>query len=117
MTDAVVRNQLRETRRLMARAAESLERTHVALMEREDVDQEEAQHTVMALRLMGSALNALGAGSHVYLSTSCEHGNHGYCSSYRGSNGETVWDKKPAACKFCDVACICWCHWGPHRTG
>jgi len=102
---------MRETRSLIVQAAEGLEASRLAMMGQADIDTEEAQRTMMALRLMGAALTALGAGSHVYLSTSCEHENHGYCSSRRGSNGETAWDKKPAECKFCDAPCICWCHW------
>ncbi|AEM88794.1 hypothetical protein Strvi_0017 (plasmid) [Streptomyces violaceusniger Tu 4113] len=111
-----MRKQMRDTRSLMAQAAQSLEASRVALMGQPDLDLEEAQRATMALRLMGAALTALGAGSHVYLSTSCEHETHGYCSSRRGSNGETVWDKKPAECKFCDSPCVCWCHWPPHRA-
>lgn len=59
---------------------------------------------------------------HVYISTACQHGRHGYCNaptvtregewaiagpSYCSEPGE---DKKPAECKFCEAKCICRCH-------
>ncbi|MFJ8345075.1 hypothetical protein ACIQ9J_01605 [Streptomyces sp. NPDC094153] len=43
---------------------------------------------------------------HVYLSTSCLHGEHGYCSNVDGIAGL----KKPAQCKFCAAPCVCPCH-------
>ncbi len=43
---------------------------------------------------------------HYYLSTGCLHGEHDYCKSNTGSNGEKV----PAQCKFCKAPCTCWCH-------
>lgn len=43
---------------------------------------------------------------HRYLSTSCLHGEHGYCQSNTGAQG----DKIPAVCKFCGAGCICPCH-------
>lgn len=43
---------------------------------------------------------------HVYLSTSCEHEEHGYCKNEKGQAGP----KKPGECKFCGAKCICWCH-------
>lgn len=43
-------------------------------------------------------------GAHVYLSTGCLHGKHGYCQS----TGEGR--KVPAECKFCAAPCICPCH-------
>lgn len=43
---------------------------------------------------------------HVYLSTSCLHGEHGYCQSHTGLSGA----KKPARCKFCEAPCVCDCH-------
>lgn len=51
------------------------------------------------------------AGGHVYLSTACLHGRHGYCQSKTGSNpvGQT-WVKNPAVCKFCKSPCTCPCH-------
>jgi hypothetical protein len=48
--------------------------------------------------------------AHEYLSTSCLHGEHGYCQSGTGSNGTTEWAKTPASCKFCGASCICPCH-------
>lgn len=44
---------------------------------------------------------------HVYLSTSCLHGEHVYCQAAAGQAGTA---KKPAQCKFCAAACICECH-------
>lgn len=43
---------------------------------------------------------------HVYLSTSCFHGNHKYCQSERGLLG----NKTPSVCKFCEAPCVCRCH-------
>jgi hypothetical protein len=43
---------------------------------------------------------------HRYLSTGCRHGEHGYCQSNTGSQG----DKRPAECKFCGSKCVCSCH-------
>jgi hypothetical protein len=43
---------------------------------------------------------------HIYLSTSCFHGNHNYCQSERGLCG----NKTPGVCKFCSTPCICKCH-------
>lgn len=53
---------------------------------------------------------AESAPGHVYLSTSCLHGEHGYCRSATGSNDSTQWAKTPASCKFCGAPCICECH-------
>lgn len=48
------------------------------------------------------------AGRHVYLSTGCLHGDHGYCQTEaRRYDGTT---KKPSVCKFCEAKCICRCH-------
>lgn len=47
-----------------------------------------------------------GAEPHRYLSTGCLHGEHGYCQSNTGSNGQKV----PATCKFCSAPCECPCH-------
>ncbi len=49
-------------------------------------------------------------GTHEYLSTACLHGEHGYCQSATGSNGDTQWAKVPASCKFCGAPCTCPCH-------
>jgi hypothetical protein len=46
------------------------------------------------------------SGEHVYLSTSCLHGEHGYCASMTGMQGA----KRPATCKFCGAKCQCRCH-------
>lgn len=43
---------------------------------------------------------------HRYLSTGCRHGEHGYCQSNTGSQGQ----KRPAECKFCGSGCVCSCH-------
>lgn len=43
---------------------------------------------------------------HIYLSTSCHHGNHNYCQTERGLFGL----KTPACCKFCAAPCRCLCH-------
>lgn len=43
---------------------------------------------------------------HRYLSTGCLHGEHGYCQSNTGSQGQ----KTPAVCKFCQAPCVCSCH-------
>ncbi|MET8746363.1 hypothetical protein [Streptomyces sp. NPDC004728] len=43
---------------------------------------------------------------HVYLSTGCLHGEHAYCQSMTGQQGE----KRPGRCKFCDARCTCSCH-------
>lgn len=44
---------------------------------------------------------------HVYLSTSCYHGDHVYCRAGVRGDGKA---KRPATCKFCDSRCICSCH-------
>jgi hypothetical protein len=43
---------------------------------------------------------------HRYLSTGCRHGEHSYCQSNTGSQGQ----KLPAQCKFCASKCVCSCH-------
>lgn len=43
---------------------------------------------------------------HDYLSTGCLHGEHAYCQSMTGQQGE----KRPGRCKFCDAQCRCSCH-------
>ncbi|HEX5568074.1 MAG TPA: hypothetical protein VFY14_14300, partial [Streptomyces sp.] len=45
---------------------------------------------------------------HVYLSTGCFHGEHGYCQGKDGMAGP----KQPASCKFCKAPCVCGCHQG-----
>jgi hypothetical protein len=44
--------------------------------------------------------------AHVYLSTACFHGEHGYCDAMTGQQGA----KRPATCKFCPARCVCPCH-------
>ncbi|MEU6663977.1 hypothetical protein [Streptomyces sp. NPDC046821] len=44
--------------------------------------------------------------AHEYLSTGCLHGEHAYCQSMTGYQGE----KRPGRCKFCDAQCSCSCH-------
>lgn len=44
--------------------------------------------------------------SHVYLSTSCFHGQHHYCANIGGVASPKV----PATCKFCPAECVCNCH-------
>lgn len=46
------------------------------------------------------------ATGHVYLSTGCFHGDHGYCKSMTGLNGS----KRPGECKHCGTKCTCGCH-------
>lgn len=43
---------------------------------------------------------------HVYLSTGCRHGEHGYRQAHTGLSGA----KKAASCKFCRAPCLCPCH-------
>lgn len=45
-------------------------------------------------------------GAHVYLSTACHHGEHGYCRCDEGRYGPKV----PGTCKFCAAPCRCMCH-------
>jgi hypothetical protein len=46
------------------------------------------------------------AGSHVYLSTGCLHGDCDYCQNKDGRAGP----KEPGQCKHCGAHCICSCH-------
>lgn len=43
---------------------------------------------------------------HIYLSTSCFHGDHNYCKRETGLLGNKI----PGVCKFCKAPCICRCH-------
>lgn len=43
---------------------------------------------------------------HVYLSTACLHGEHGYCQHHTGLSGA----KTPGVCRFCAAPCVCECH-------
>ena len=43
---------------------------------------------------------------HVYLSTGCLYGDHGYCQGMTGMNGA----KRPGECKHCGARCVCGCH-------
>lgn len=65
----------------------------------------------MRLLAAYAGLATLVTGRHVYLSTGCLHGDHGYCQALTGKIGL----KAPASCKTCTVACICRCHHGDHR--
>ncbi|MDQ0694264.1 hypothetical protein QF048_000706 [Streptomyces sp. W4I9-2] len=65
----------------------------------------------MIPRLAGRLATALTRyahrhGAHHYLSTSCLHGEHGYCQGKTGKAGA----KKPAECKWCGAGCECDCH-------
>lgn len=59
-----------------------------------------------AHRAVMTYTSALGGHPHTYLSTSCLHGEHGYCKANTGAQG----DKIPAVCKFCHAGCVCACH-------
>ncbi|MFF4403655.1 hypothetical protein [Streptomyces sp. NPDC001404] len=63
---------------------------------------------ILATALLRTA--HLVAGQHLYLSTSCQHDQHAYCSSATGTNGHTRWAKTASHCKFCPSVCICHCH-------
>lgn len=56
-------------------------------------------------------LSCDGQGKHLYLSTGCLHDDHKYCKSHTGLSGR----KKPASCKHCGVACVCFCHQQAHN--
>jgi hypothetical protein len=56
--------------------------------------------------MLWAGVRTLVTGRHCYLSTGCIAGEHDYCAAMRGPNGE----KKPAASKFSNAPCICWCH-------
>lgn len=53
-----------------------------------------------------AGIATLICGWHVYLSTGCLHGDHGYCQAPSGKIGP----KLPATCKTCRRDCICRCH-------
>lgn len=53
------------------------------------------------------------ADPHVYLSTACLHGKHGYCGSARARGGGR---KIPRACKWCEALCVCRCHVEPEEA-
>jgi hypothetical protein len=59
---------------------------------------------------MNLAKMVIKSGRHIYWSTACLHGEHAYCSSDTGTNGETTWVKAPGRCKFCRAQCTCHCH-------
>lgn len=66
---------------------------------------------------------------HVYLSTACLHGEHGYCQAptvTRDGEWEAVGPsytshrnapKTPAQCKFCPARCVCDCHGEASESG
>lgn len=65
----------------------------------------------MIARLIGRLAVALTRlahrlGVHVYLSTSCLHGDDEYCRNHTGLSGQ----KTPAQCKFDAAPCVCRCH-------
>lgn len=63
--------------------------------------------------LLRCALQTLATGRHVYVATSCIHGDHAYCQrGVRGDGGP----KRPATCKFASEPCACWCH-GQRQAG
>ena len=57
---------------------------------------------------------------HIYLSTSCLHGEHDYCKSaivqelvphWADDDSEILTRRKrPSECKFCAAPCVCKCH-------
>lgn len=52
----------------------------------------------------------MGWVGNVYVSTSCQHGeheDHNHCQSTSAIDGQV---KIPARCKFCDAKCFCACH-------
>lgn len=55
-----------------------------------------------------AAEEASAVSEHSYLSTGCFHGEHAYCQSMTGQQGE----KRPGRCKFCEARCTCSCHAG-----
>lgn len=63
-----------------------------------------------AVRLVMTAVraqaNPMIGKEHIYRSTACLHGAHGYCQGLEGMCGEKI----PGKCKFCDAGCICVCH-------
>lgn len=65
------------------------------------------------ITVAGRVVDAAGPAGHLYLSTGCFHGQHGYCQSNTGQNG----GKLPAQCKFCQAPCLCRCHQGDKEAG
>lgn len=57
------------------------------------------------LALVAAIAQAI-TGRHVYLSTGCLAGEHGYCAAMTGVRGE----KRGGRSKFTDAPCICRCH-------
>lgn len=51
--------------------------------------------------------------THLYVSTGCQHGEHGYCAGPERADGG---DKLPATCKFCQASCLCPCHAAPVKV-
>lgn len=81
----------------------ALDLTQEHLLSRGDEFTDDHQAVLEKLRRMADQAQQDG---HVYLSTSCLHGEHGYCQSHTGLSGA----KKPARCKFCEAPCVCDCH-------
>jgi len=65
-----------------------------------------ANHDTLAARIREAVADRPPADGHVYLSTGCRHGDHTYCQSMTGLNGQ----KRPGECKKCGAKCICGCH-------
>lgn len=60
-----------------------------------------------AAQNQGGVHNRDDTGEHVYLSTSCLHGEHDYCQAPLVDADRR---KVPATCKFCSTPCVCECH-------
>lgn len=58
------------------------------------------------LLALWAALRQAVTGRHVYLSTGCLTGEHGYCASMTGVQGA----KRGGLAKFTNAQCICSCH-------
>jgi hypothetical protein len=65
--------------------------------------------TMRRMALFAAVRQAV-TGRHVYLSTGCLAGDHGYCKSMTGMQGA----KRGGRAKFSNAPCICRCH---HRRG
>jgi hypothetical protein len=71
-----------------------------------------AEHAVWAsvrqrLLIKMQQVVAHEGGEHIYLSTACLHGQHGYCKAdTTGTGGPKI----AARCKFCPSECVCDCH-------
>ncbi|MEV2259161.1 hypothetical protein AB0J13_10935 [Streptomyces anulatus] len=97
--------ELREQR---ARLIASTGLTETVLRERAEAHQLYPEHHDIWATIEGIDMHLaeLTESGHVYLSTGCLHGEHAYCQSMTGQQGE----KRPGRCKFCDALCTCPCH-------